>query len=260
MAEANSINSSSAGIVGNNGTGFTSTAVTQYNVITGASTTSTLNNIAPSATSGVPLISQGSSSQPIFGTATIAGGGTNATSFTQSNGIVAYNGTSLINYAGPQLSSGGVMTNTTQPSFLFYLNGNTAANVTGDGTTYTLGTDALTQAFQQGSGMSTNGTFTAPVAGFYSFTVRFYLFGLISSHTSGNCSGAATSHTELLNWMNPFASAVSGEFMFGNNFMVNMAASDTCTFKVQISNGTKVVGLGGVSGGLRTCVSGYLIC
>lgn len=76
MAEANSINAATTGIVGNTGTGFTGTAVTQYNVLTGAATSSTLNNVAPSATSGVPLISQGSSAQPAFGTSVVAGGGT----------------------------------------------------------------------------------------------------------------------------------------------------------------------------------------
>lgn len=54
---------------------------TQYNVQTGGAS-GTLNNIAPSATSGVPVISQGSSAQPIFGTAVVAGGGTGISSAT----------------------------------------------------------------------------------------------------------------------------------------------------------------------------------
>ncbi len=54
---------------------------TQYNVQTGGAL-GTLNNVAPSATSGVPVISQGSASQPVFGTAVVAGGGTGDTSFT----------------------------------------------------------------------------------------------------------------------------------------------------------------------------------
>ena len=40
------------------------------------------DNISPSATSGVPLISQGVSSQPIYGTAVVAGGGTGVTTMT----------------------------------------------------------------------------------------------------------------------------------------------------------------------------------
>lgn len=54
---------------------------TQYNIQTGGAS-GTLNNVAPSATSGVPVISQGASSQPVFGTAVVAGGGTGITSTT----------------------------------------------------------------------------------------------------------------------------------------------------------------------------------
>lgn len=54
---------------------------TQYNVQTGGAS-GTLNNVAPSATSGVPVISQGSSSQPTFGTMVVGGGGTGVTSTT----------------------------------------------------------------------------------------------------------------------------------------------------------------------------------
>ena len=54
---------------------------TQYNVQTGGAS-GALNDVAPNATSGVPLISQGSSAQPIFCTAVVAGGGTGVASFT----------------------------------------------------------------------------------------------------------------------------------------------------------------------------------
>lgn len=60
---------------------------TQYNVQTGGAS-GTLNNVAPSATSGVPVISQGSAAQPIFGTAVVAGGGTGVTSFTDTNSLL----------------------------------------------------------------------------------------------------------------------------------------------------------------------------
>jgi len=76
MVAANSINEGTTGICGFTGTAFTGTPITQYNVITGAATSSTLNNVPPSSTSGVPLISQGASSQPVFGTVVVAGGGT----------------------------------------------------------------------------------------------------------------------------------------------------------------------------------------
>ena len=78
----NSINETTTGITGFTGTGFVGSQTTQYNVLVGSSTTSTLTNVAPSATTGVPLISQGSSSNPAFGTAVVAGGGTGVTSNT----------------------------------------------------------------------------------------------------------------------------------------------------------------------------------
>jgi hypothetical protein len=57
------------------------TGLTNHNVLIGAGT-ATITNVAPSATSGVPLISQGAASDPAFGTAVVAGGGTGVTSTT----------------------------------------------------------------------------------------------------------------------------------------------------------------------------------
>ena len=57
------------------------TGLTNHAVLVGAGT-ATMTNVAPSVTSGVPLISQGSSSDPAFGTAVVAGGGSGVTSFT----------------------------------------------------------------------------------------------------------------------------------------------------------------------------------
>lgn len=65
--------------VANGGTGLTS--VTAHDLLVGNGT-SPLTLLAPSATSGVPLISQGASANPVYGTATVPGGGTGATTFT----------------------------------------------------------------------------------------------------------------------------------------------------------------------------------
>jgi hypothetical protein len=68
-------------VVAGGGTG--STSFTAYGpVLAGATTTTALSSIAPSATSGVPIISQGSSAQPAFGTAVVAGGGTGVATMT----------------------------------------------------------------------------------------------------------------------------------------------------------------------------------
>lgn len=66
------------------------TGLINHNVLIGAGT-ATITNVAPSATSGVPLISQGAAADPAFGTAVVAGGGTGATTLT---GVLTGNGTS----------------------------------------------------------------------------------------------------------------------------------------------------------------------
>ena len=84
--------------------------ITQYNIQTGGAN-NLLNNVAPSSTSGVPIISQGASSQPIFGTAVVAGGGTGQVTLTN-HGVLVGAATSAITQlaagsTGQVLQSGG---------------------------------------------------------------------------------------------------------------------------------------------------------
>lgn len=89
MATSNAINANSAGIVRYNGTGtFDAVTTTNHDVLIGAASNG-ITNVAPSATSGVPLISQGASSDPAFGTAVVSGGGTGNTTFTPYSVIAA---------------------------------------------------------------------------------------------------------------------------------------------------------------------------
>jgi len=83
--------------------------ITQYNIQTGGAN-NLLNNVAPGAT-GIPVISQGVSAQPIFGTAVVAGGGTGQVTLTN-HGILIGQATSAISAtaagsAGQVLQSGG---------------------------------------------------------------------------------------------------------------------------------------------------------
>lgn len=78
----NAINEATTGIVGFTGTAFTATPVTTHDVLLGGATSSAIAQVAPSATSGIPLVSGGSSADPSFTTAVVAGGGTGDTSFT----------------------------------------------------------------------------------------------------------------------------------------------------------------------------------
>jgi hypothetical protein len=62
-------------LTGNGTSAITANAVTQYNVIVGGASNA-VGSVSPSATTGVPLVSQGAAANPAFGTAVVAGGGT----------------------------------------------------------------------------------------------------------------------------------------------------------------------------------------
>lgn len=102
--EANSINAATSGIVINTGTAFTATTTTNHNLLIGAASNA-ITNVAPSATSGVPVISQGAAADPAFGTAVVAGGGTGQTSLTAHDLLIG-NGTSAVTLLAPSATSG----------------------------------------------------------------------------------------------------------------------------------------------------------
>lgn len=85
----NATNDVTTGITGFTGTAFTATPVTAHDVLIGGATSSTIAQAAPSATSGIPLVSNGASADPSFTTAVVAGGGTGNTTFTAYSVIAA---------------------------------------------------------------------------------------------------------------------------------------------------------------------------
>ena len=107
MAYQNAANINPTGLVNADGAGgFSGVTTTQYNVQVGAASNG-LSSVAPSATSGVPLISQGSSANPAFGTAVVAGGGTGSTSFNTYGPLVAgATSTAAITSVAPSATSG----------------------------------------------------------------------------------------------------------------------------------------------------------
>ena len=257
--EANAIDISTSGIVCNTGTAFTSTTTTAHNVLIGGASNYQVANVAPSSTSGVALISQGASSDPTFGTVAIAGGGTNATSFTQSNGIVTYNGTSLVNYAGPQINSSGRMTNTSQPAFLAYL-ANNQAGVTGDGTDYQIPFDSV--SFDQTSSFTTGASaqFTVPVTGAYMFTGSVSIQGIGAGQTDALVHVFSNGVQFQCFRVNPI-NTIGGTLIMPFSLMPQrLSSTQVVTFKVQVSGGTKSVQVNGNGSAFITFVSGFLVC
>lgn len=121
---------------------------TQYNTQVGG-TNGTLINVAPSVTSGVPLVSNGSSANPSFTTAVVAGGGTGTVSFT-AHGVLLGEGTSPIGVTAAG-TTGQVLTGVTgsDPTFQapaasnITITGDTGGSLTGTSFTFTGGTTGL---------------------------------------------------------------------------------------------------------------------
>lgn len=141
MVTNNSDNISSAGLVKYDGSGtFAGVTVTQHDLLIGAASNG-ITSVAPSSTSGVPVISQGSSSDPVFGTAVVAGGGTGQTTLTN-HGVLVGAATSAITQlaagsAGQVLQSGGASADPAYSTATYPVTAGTSGNLLkSDGTNF----------------------------------------------------------------------------------------------------------------------------
>jgi len=108
MVTNNSVNISAIGLANYDGAGtFSGVTVTQHDLLIGGSGNN-ITSVAPSATSGVPVVSSGAGADPVFGTAVVAGGGTGATSF-NINGAVFSNTTGTGALSAATLTSGQLL-------------------------------------------------------------------------------------------------------------------------------------------------------
>lgn len=237
-----------------------------------SSAANTVTSLAKNASSTRYLSNTGTSNNPawaqvalttgVTGVLPIANGGSNASSFTQSNGVVTYNGTSLVNYAGPQINSSGQYTNTTQPAFFAYSSVQQTA-VTGEGTQYQILLNST--LYNVGSGYSTGTSlFTAPVAGNYLFTWACEVSGIIAANTAGYfiITMAGTSYYFWRSNFFTMSDPGTGTLFLTGSIVVNLAATNVVTFYIVVGgNGAKNIGvLSNGSTDPRTWLSGVLIC
>jgi len=143
-----------------------------------------------------------------------------------------------------------------QPAFLAY-NSVTDPNVTGDGTTLTVGFNA--EVFDQGGNFATP-TFTAPVTGRYPLNaiVRFDDLDADTYHTA-----EITLVTSNRNYPGVRVSGViygsGGVLSVQFSVIADMDANDTAHVTVAVAGGAKSVDIQG-GGDLVTCFSGALLC
>ncbi len=172
----------------------------QYSVAVNGAASTALGGVAPSATSGVPLVSQGSSANPVFGTVAIVGGGTG-----QTTAATAFNALSPL---------------TTEGDLHYYhSSSNTRLAVGGANTFLTSnGTDpswgALTGA---GFGSQTANTFlSAPNGSSGNPTFRTLAAADLPATLTSNTSGNAATATAL---------AAAPSQCSGSTFALGVAAS-----------------------------------
>ena len=123
-------------LIGNGTSAVGASTVTQYDILVGGAT-NTIGNISPGSTSGVPLISQGASANPVFGTALVAGGGTGLATLT-SHYVMVGAGTSNVTLVAPSATAGIPLVSNGSSSDPSY----TTAVVAGGGTGVTTMTTA----------------------------------------------------------------------------------------------------------------------
>jgi hypothetical protein len=142
-----------------------------------------------------------------------------------------------------------------QSAFLAYL-ASSALNKTGTGGSYTIGTDALTEVFDQNSDFNTNGTFTAPITGRYHMSCGVIVGGctacvgsimqfITSNRTYGYSTGRAASAQN-----NGNVASVLADMDAADTMTVTIAAFGEAGVTDDIIGGSEV----------NTFISGYLEC
>jgi hypothetical protein len=144
-----------------------------------------------------------------------------------------------------------------QPSFNGYPSVD-LTNQTGDGTGYTVILN--TEIMDAGSNFNTTtGVFTAPIAGRYLLTAQVTLIGLTSSHTACNLQINNGAAAIARSYINPWAIRNSSSLTttISVNTIVQLAAAENISIILNVSGGTKVVGV--QSGRSNSYFSGQLL-
>jgi len=145
-----------------------------------------------------------------------------------------------------------------QPSFCA-LNSAGDANVTGDGTEYTVICD--TEIWDQSADYNNGtGVFTAPITGRYLFSATCLLDQVAVGHTSVLLKIDASNRYATGNGYNLTAGMQAGSQYWTIGSFMDMDAADTATFKVTVSGSTKTVDVYGAATHLFTSFSGSLFC
>ncbi len=165
-----------------------------------------------------------------------------------------------------KVTTAGEQTMPLQPAFYAYLSASDA-NVTGNGATYLLGSgNILTITGQQGTGLATNGVFTAPVQGFYHFEATLFPQGITPAMTLYDMFFFVNGVNNIYGSRGNLANlAVPGttDAIINTTVSLFLAAGATVQVAIIVQNGagnTITMGGGTVGGSVFSTFSGFLVC
>lgn len=156
------------------------------------------------------------------------------------------------------MTASGERTMPLHPAFSAFL-GTTDSDVTGNNTSYTLGSgNALTEIFDQGSDFTTAGVFTAPITGSY-FLAAAFLVAQASTATDSSFRIVTSNRTWYGGQMIPSGVDVSGEWGINFNIIADMDAADTADTRMTLNGvGADTCDIFGGATDPKTWFSGYL--
>lgn len=240
---------------------FTFTSATS-----GATRTLTVSNSSNTASSAANIVASTAGAtagdatfQATTTTTTWTMGVDNSVTSPTADPFVISQGTTLGTNNIMSVATSGEINYPLQPAFLAFLPTDDV-NVTGAGTTATLGTNvALTEVYDQNSDFNTNGTFTAPITGRYFLSANIRLFGIVAGMTNSNILINTSNRLYSGGSVSAIAAATSGNgYTWTITTIADMDAADTATFQIIISGATDVADIDG-STTLLTYCSGHLV-
>lgn len=144
------------------------------------------------------------------------------------------------------------------PAFFAYPSGN-ITDVTGDGTTYTIIWNST--LYDIGSNFNTTtGTFAAPIAGKYIFSITCDMLQM-SVATSSVILALVTSGGNTYRIItNSFTGGIFPQYTASGSLTISLTAAETVTTTISVGGGTKTADVGGLSGAIyQSHFSGRLV-